>query len=191
MKHMITLFIAFITGLVLSGCASNVYFETEAVKYRGIDKSKRLGVVAPNNPTVEEINFQTDLKEALRKRGYNVVSQYPVDYQLLYSVNEKSYSGVATNTSFVNTTSTTTGYLGGVYGYGMTTSTVPVTNTYSYTNVYKKIYLQLGNEKIGTIWSGLVAAESYDYDNTKDGIIEKIADLVGKNLKGYVSIGPK
>jgi len=180
--------------MLWSGCASSVYYKTELDPMYKIEKQKRIFVFLPKSPTIEDKKFMLSLKEKLKKYNFNVVDEYPMDYGIFFDLTEKSYSGTSSYTSYVPTTSYTSGYVGNKYVSGTTTSTKAVSNTYSYTNTYKKIYVDILNgkknkqDKYETIWSGFISTKKKKYEKNPPLILEELVKLIGQEFKGDIEI---
>lgn len=194
MKNFFSYIICLGIGLILSGCTSSVYFKTEQDPMYKIEHNKRFFVFLPKNPTIEDKKFMISLNDKLKKQGFNVVEKFPFDYAVFFTLTDKSYSGTSSYTSYVPTTSYTSGYVGSTYVTGTTTSSKPVTNTYNYTNTYKKIYVDIlsgkkNNEgQYETIWSGFMSSDIGDYDKNPNAMINELVKLIGKEYKGDIYV---
>ncbi|MDR1910891.1 MAG: hypothetical protein LBQ52_00900 [Helicobacteraceae bacterium] len=69
----------------------------------------------------------------------------------------------------------------------------PVTNTYSYSTTYKKIYLDIwgrkqGREESEVAWSGFASQEIDEYNALSGCIVDVLIQLIGKNTNGNIEI---
>lgn len=193
-RYNVTALTIFILASLFSGCANTVYLKTEMDPTHDFKKEAKMFVFPPKNPTIEDKKFMLELKSKLKNNGYNIADELPVDYAVFFVVDEKSYDNTGSYTTYVPTTSYTTGYVGRNYVTGTTTSTQAVTNTYSYTTRYKKIYVDiLSTNKnvqgdLETIWSGFMSSEISEYEQNSDVMLDELIKMIGKEFQGDVSI---
>lgn len=188
-------------GLLLSGCASSVYYKTELDPTASIGKNQKFGILYPENATIEDKKFGLSLSRAMIEKGFNLIDHGIADFIVTYEIDTKTYTGTKSYTSYEPTTSYTVGTVSGSSGSswygggskltyaGTTTTDVPVSKSYEYSNSYKKIYVDILSRKTrGVAWSGFMSIETDQYDTNKDAMIDKLVDLIGKEYKGDLSV---
>ena len=195
MKNFITFLVISIVGMLLSGCASSVYYNTELDPTANITQSKKFRVVLPKTPTIEDKKFMMALNRELHKQGFNVAgTSGPIDYGVFFTLANKSYNGVGTYTTYKPTTSYSSGYVGNTYVSGTTTSSVPVSNTYSYTNSYKKIFVEILSTRknsqgsYDTVWTGFMSIKLEEYEKNREAMVAQLVQLIGKEFKGDILV---
>jgi len=193
LKKAINFWVLLIFTVLLSGCASTVYFKTEQDPTAKIIKHKSFRVLL-NDPTIENKKFMILLNQELLEQGFKVSNDSSFDYAIVFYLDKKSYNGVNSYTSNKHSTSYTRGFVGNSYVSTTTTSSVPVTHTYSYTYSYKKIYVEIvdttkGNkDNFPTVWTGFMSIDDEDYEKNRIYMITKLVELIGKEFKGYIEI---
>ncbi len=193
MKNKLLILISLLISITFSGCLHSVYYSTELDPTCNLKKENRFKVFLPKNPTIEDKKFMISLEKKLIKHGYNIVDN-SVDFGIFFTLTEKSYSGTESYTSYVPTTSYTSGYVGNTYVSGSTTSTQAVSNTYSYTDTYKKIYVKVvsssKNEQgsYETVWNGFMSTKIEEYNENPEAMLEETVKLIGSEFKGYIDV---
>lgn len=186
-----------VVTLFFSGCASSVYYHTELDPTADMSKNQKFGILYPKNATIEDKKFGLSLSRTMAEKGFNLTDHGITDFIVTYEIDTKTYTGTKSYTSYEPRTSYTVGtvsessgsswYGGGsklAYS-GVTTANVPVSQSYEYSDSYKKIYVDILSRKTrGVAWSGFMSIEADLYDTNKDAMIDKLVDLIGKEFKG-------
>ncbi|GHV07508.1 hypothetical protein AGMMS50229_14480 [Campylobacterota bacterium] len=185
--------IAMIAAMFLSGCATtySVYYETEMDPNYTISRGDTVCIIAPDNLTVEHKKFMAIIEKKLNSNGFNAIkpdANQNCKHGLLSMLDTKSYTHTGSYTSYNTVTQNHSGFAGGQYYSGSSTTQVPTTQTYTSTSTYKKIYVDVvtrnAADKIETIWQGFASPTVDDYDYLAHCIINVMVRLIGSNTKG-------
>ena len=165
--------------LPLAGCVDNVYFLTEAgPDYRQM-VSKKIFILLPKNPTIEEQKVGRYIESVIQKIGVEPVHDLSSsDYRLVLSV----YDDSSTIISMLPMTSPTT-------SDSSTTNTptyMPVVSTYISIQIYNSQKRLQGNENI--VWSGRASALNQKYYENPQAIVDKLISLIGQDFRGHIFI---
>lgn len=178
-------------SLLLSGCASLIYYDTEIDPEHQISRQNNFIVFLPDNPTIEDKKIKRMLERSLVRNGYMNNSSIKPQYGVSFQVAEKTYSSVKSDTTTVPTTSYSTSYVGSTPVVTTSTQNQVVTDTYTVSHTYKKIYVRIfiKNENgFDTIWTGFTSSEIDEYEQNPPAIIDQLVKLIGKDFKDDIFV---
>lgn len=193
MKSAYHMYLLVLLMFVFSGCGGSVYFKTLQNNEYFFDKADPIYILEPKDTSVEIKNFVNLLRDALEDFEFNV--QDNASCSIAFNLEEPTYqyTGSYTTHSTSTVTTRTSGFVGGKYVTGTSTSTIstPQTNYYTYNKTYKKIYFNIGcleNGKFIPVWDGFASTLLNVYNENTRVIIDGLISLIGTDFKGEVYI---
>ncbi len=180
--------------LLFTGCASTVYISSLTDPAYSPVKTDPIYIILPKDARIADRQFYALLKREMISNEFNIVEEnIEAKYYLLFQTDSKTSQ--IDSTLFIPSASTTSGYVGGTYYSGTTSSTQAVPYSFDYT--VEKIYLDLyakedvQKEKYMTVWEGYIGAGKDEYEAYTRAILKSLLDVFGTNYEAHTPIDTK
>lgn len=179
---------------LLGGCASTAYISSLADTQYAPKKSDAIFLLNLDSESIKQRQFATFLRSEMFKHGFNITSDiHHADYALIAYADETTSQ--ISSSVVLPQTQYTSGYIGGTYYSGTTTSNQVIPYTENYT--VKKIWLHLysiedmrnGIEK--TIWEGYIGADINEYNKKPSEHLSALFEAFGTNYEKHKTIKAK
>ncbi len=195
MRKILILIMICCLGLLLNGCTSSIYYHTEIDPSHNIAQEDNFIVFLPKEPTIEDKKIKKMLENSLARNGYIVNPNIKAGYGIFFQAIEKTYSRTQNTTDTVPVSEYSTSYVKGVPVVTSTTKNQVVARSYTVSNTYKKIKVDIvinNSNKFETVWTGFTSSEIDTYEKNPPAVIDQLVKLIGKDFKDdiYVEMDP-
>lgn len=187
MKKFICLFFT----LFLSGCVNTAYISSVTDPDYNINISDSIYIFIDDEAKIKDRQFGALLKKEMKETGFNITDDpLEASYILAFQMGQKT--STVNSAILLPQTSYTSGYVGGTYYSGTTTSTtaIPYSSDYTAKKVWLELYSiqDLKNEIQKTVWEGYIGSDINDFEKRPKKHLRLLLNVFGTNYTAHTPI---